>query len=134
MASTALLVSTAVMGVFLVALTAGSSRIERGGGYRPNLATHLGRDDDDASLVSSNGFALFLAALLVAVIGAGVATGNAGFVLLAVPPAAVTGYFAWGVYHTARTRGLPVAHAVGLSAWLVGVLLVGIVAVNLVVA
>jgi hypothetical protein len=133
MASPALLVSTVVMGVLLVALAVTSTRFEQGGGYRPHLAEHLGRGPDASSLVSSNAFALALAALLLVVLGAGVATGNAGLVLLAVPPAAVAGYFAWGVYHTARTRGLPVAHAVGLSAWLVGVLLVGVVATNLVV-
>lgn len=133
MASPALLVSTVVMGVLLVAFFVGTSRVERGGGYQPKLAEHLGRGSEDVSLVSSNAFALALAVLLLAVIAAGVATGDAGLVLLAVPPAAVAGYFAWGVYHTARTRGLPVAHAVGLSAWLVGVLLVGLVATNLVV-
>lgn len=133
MASPALLVSTVVMGVLLVALAATSSRFEQGGGYRPQLAEHLGRRPEARSLASSNAFALGLAALLSLVLVAGLTTGNAGLVLLAVPPAAFAGYFAWGVYHTARTRGLPVAHAVGLSAWLVGVLLVGVVATNLVV-
>jgi hypothetical protein len=46
----------------------------------------------------------------------------------------VVGFFSWGVYNLARIRGLPTAHAVGLSAWLFGVVLVGVVALQLLLA
>jgi cytochrome c oxidase assembly factor CtaG len=56
---------------------------------------------------------------------AGVAT---VLLLVAVPAA----YLLWGVYDLARKRGLGNAKAVGLSAWIAGVLFVGMIAITLV--
>lgn len=133
MASTALLVSTTVMGVLVVALALSTTRFDQRG-YRPRLAERLERSQrPESGLVSSNELALLLAALLLAVIAAGIAFGDAGLILIAVPPAAVAAYFGWGVYHMARARGLPTAHSVALSAWVLGVAFIGLIAVNLVV-
>lgn len=55
--------------------------------------------------------------------------GIATLVLLVAVPAA---YLLWGVYDLARKRGLGNAKAVGLSAWIAGVLVVGMIAITLV--
>jgi len=73
-----------------------------------------------------------VAAVVVAAVAASVAGPTA--VVYGGLGALVVGFFAWGVYSLGRSRGLPRAHSVGLSAWLFGVVLVGAVAVKLLVA
>lgn len=136
MASAGLLAITAVMGVLLVGAAYATSRLSQRGSYRPALAAAgIGaQTDSDGGVVTSDEFALALAALLVVLVGAAVALGNGTLVLYAVVPLLIVAYFTWGVYHMARARGLPKAHSVGVSAWLFGVLVVGVVALNLVFA
>lgn len=134
MANGALLVVAAVMGVLLVGAAFGTTRLRKRVAYRPKLeaaGAGLVRRDESSSGVESNTVAFGLAALLVALVAVAVVLGDGALVLLAVAPVLVAGYFSWGVYHMARSRGLPKAHAVGLSAWLFGVLGVGVVALNL---
>lgn len=126
MSSAVLLVSTAVMGVLLVGAAIAVSRLRKRADYQPSFGT-----SQDDRLVDSDAFAFGLAALVVAVVGAAVALDDPGLVLLAVAPGLLVAYFAWGVYHVARGRGFPRAYAVGLSAWLFGVLLVFSVALKL---
>jgi hypothetical protein len=132
MASTALLLSTVVMGAFLVGLALAFSRLVGGREYKPQFKA--ARRGDDGSLVTSDILGLLLAGALVVVVGFAFLTGDTGMVLFFVPSAAVIGFFAWGVYNLASSRGLPTAHSVALSAWTVGVVLVGLVALNLVIA
>ncbi|MEF8856076.1 MAG: hypothetical protein V5A16_01505 [Haloplanus sp.] len=73
-----------------------------------------------------------VAAIVVAVVATSVVGPSA--VVYGGLGAMVVGFFAWGVYTLGRSRGLPRAHSVGLSAWLFGVVLVGDVAVVLLVA
>lgn len=114
------------MGVLLVGAAVGVSRLRKRENYQPSFgAGHDGR------FVESDAFAFGLAALVVAAVGAAVALDDPGLVLLAVAPALIVAYFAWGVYHVARGRGFPQAYAVGLSAWAFGVLLAFSVALKL---
>jgi hypothetical protein len=129
MASTSLLGLAAVMGVVLVVAAAGVARLRRRDSYRPTFGDIA---PDDGSALSSDAAALAATVLVVAVVAAAVVLENAVLVFGAVVPGLLFAYFGWGVYHMARSRGLPRAHSVGLSAWLVGVLLVGVVATNLV--
>lgn len=135
MANGALLVVAAVMGVLLVGAALGTTRLRKRAAYRPKLeAAGVGlvrREESDGLGLGSNALAFGLAAVLVAVVAVAVLLGDPALVLFAVTPALVVGYLAWGVYHMARSRGLPTAHAVGLSAWTFGVLVVGGVALNL---
>lgn len=127
MASAALLVSTAVMGVLLVGAALAVSRLQKRDDYQPSFGV-----DSDGPFVESDAFAFGLAAVVVAVVGAAVALDDPGLVFLVVAPGLLVAYFAWGVYAVARGRGFPRAHAVGLSTWVFGVLLVFGVALQLV--
>lgn len=128
MTSTPLLGLAAVMGVVLVVAAAAVARLRRRDSYQPTFRSVAPADGG----ISSNAAALALTALVVAVVAAAAVLENPVVVFGAVVPGLLFAYFGWGVYHMARSRGLPRAHSVGLSAWLVGVLLVGVVATNLV--
>lgn len=132
MASTTFLLSTAVMGVLIVALALGARRFLKRSEYEPQF-----RRTESEPAGRSLGTDVVMGALVlivVAIIGAGLALGQMELILLGIPAVAVIGYIAWGVYHMAQSRGLPFAHSVALSAWLVGVLLVGVIALNLLMA
>jgi len=123
---------TVVMGLLAVGAAAGVARFRRsettprpsGGGAAaqpPGPATMPVRSDALAAL-----------AALALVFGAAAVADTLTLVVLAL--AALIGvYFAWGIYSLARVRGLPRAHAIGLSAWLSGVVLIGGIAVRLLV-
>jgi hypothetical protein len=85
-----------------------------------------------SSTVRSDTVGLGLVALL-AVFLVATAVVDTALVAVVALATAILGYFAWGVYSLARLRGLPRAHAVGLSVWLFGVVLIGVVAVQLLV-
>lgn len=129
MASPALLVGTVLMGALLVALVVGTSRVVQGSGYEFHRVT-----GDDESPVSSEviGFALTL--VVVAVIGVGLILGDTTLVLFLIPALALLGFIAWGAYDMAQSRGLPTSAAVGLSAWVVGVLVFVVIGLNLLLA
>lgn len=132
MASTALVLSTVVMGVFLVGLAVVTSRFVKRTDYGPRLRPQ--EDAEHGTLLTANVLGALLAVVLLVIIGAAVAMGDVTLILMTVPAAAIAGYIAWGVYHMAQTRGLPVSYSVALSAWMVGTLLVAVIAINLLVA
>ena len=133
MPNEALLVSTVVMGMFLVGAALSTTWMRKRPGYAPQFhpASHDGLIEGGKSgFVQSNAGILALVALLV-VFGGGVLFGDGTLGLVVVTPVLIAAYLTWGVYHIARVRGLPRAHSVGLSAWVFGVVLVGTVAVKL---
>lgn len=132
MASTALIISTILMGALLVALAVGSSRLVRSNGYEVQFSRMTPEDED--SVLSSEVIGVLLTIVLVAIIGAGFVLGDTTLVLFLVPALAIIGYVAWGAYHMAQTRGLPRSAAVGLSVWIVGVLVAAIIGLNLLLA
>ena len=127
------LLVTVVMGVLLVGAGVAIARI-RGSGRSASTARAVGRrlparaGATDAGHSETLGLALVVLLLGVAVIGAVTDPVAAVFVAL---PALLGGYFAWGIYSLARARGIPRAHSIGVSAWLFGVVLVGVLAVKL---
>lgn len=99
------------------------------------IARHRRHDAPAVSRVavraSDTGTIAVVVATVAVVAAAGVAGAEA--VVFAGLAALVFGFFAWGVYSLGRSRGLPRAHSVGLSAWLFGVVLIGVIAVKLLV-
>lgn len=134
MALSGALVSTAVMGVLLVGAAAAVGRLRRRTNYTPRFRPRReGSAGVPATNVGSDTVAFGAAAALVLFAAAAVFLDAAALLFLAVAPALLAGFFAWGTYNIARSRGLPQAHSVGLSAWLFAVVLVGVVAVKLLV-
>jgi hypothetical protein len=133
------LVITVVMGLLLVGATAavarlrssgsggGGSRLALAGGGRPALA---GEPEPEPSDVPSELLVFGALVVVAALVGAALVVDVVLVVVLALSTV-VTAYLAWGTYTLARARGLPAAHSVGLSAWLVGVVLVGAIGVKL---
>lgn len=127
------LLVTVVMGVLLVGAGVAIARIRRSdrsastaGAVGRQLPARAGATDAGHS--DTLGLALVVLLLGIAVIGAATDPVAAVFVAL---PALLGGYFAWGIYSLARARGIPRAHSIGVSAWLFGVVLVGVLAVKL---
>lgn len=121
------LLVTAVTGLLVVGIGIAVARLRR---------RDAGRSARHASVVGATGAPdlATLAAVAAVVVVAGVASvAGPGAVVYGGLAALVVGFFAWGVYSLGRSRGLPRAHSVGLSAWLFGVVLVGAVAVKLLV-
>lgn len=136
MPNEALLVSTVAMGLLLVGAGLATTRTRKRPDYIPKFHPG-GRGDRRASgvwgFLRSNAVLLGAAALL-ALLAAGVLLGDGTLALVVVTPLLIAAYLTWGVYHIGRVRGLPQAHSIGLSAWVFGVVLVGIVAVKLLLA
>jgi small-conductance mechanosensitive channel len=133
MPNDALLVSTVAMGLLLVGAALGVARLQKRPDYTPRF--HPARrgelvEGGVASQIRSNAVLLGTAALLVALV-AGFMLGDGTIALLIVTPLLIAAYLTWGVYNIARVRGLPLAHSIGLSAWVFAVVLVGVVAVKL---
>jgi hypothetical protein len=127
------LLVTVVTGLLLVgaALAVGRARRDGrrtspAGRIGPGLPTPAG----SAGTSDADALGFGLVAALVVLGGVALLTDpvTVTFVFLS---ALVAGYFAWGIYSLARARGLPKAHSVGVSAWLFGVVLIGVVAVKL---
>lgn len=129
-----LLVSV-VTGLLVVVAAVGVARLRRG--KVPPRPSSRGVPVFAAGATGTDGRsdAVGLAAVVLLLVLVGVATVVDAlammFVLLAL---VVVGFFSWGMYHLARVRGLPKAHAVGLSAWLFGAILTGVVALHLLLA
>ncbi|WP_251341691.1 hypothetical protein [Haloplanus halophilus] len=132
MASRGFLVVSVVMGLLSVgaAVVVARSR-RRETPARPSLpgrrapalaAGSAGRRSDAAALGAVAALAAFLGVAAVV---------DAVLAVIVALSATVVGYFAWGMYSLARARGLPRAHAVGLSAWLFALVLIGVLAVKL---
>lgn len=145
MAGSTLWTISIVMGLLVVAVAVASGRLAEWRRYTP-----AGGEPDSAlqrAIRSPTALVVGLISLCtiaaaVVVVGAGLqqafsdsallggVTGLALLALLALP----AGYLLWGAYDLARKRGLRGAKAVGLSAWIAGTLLVGLIAFTLVTA
>jgi hypothetical protein len=144
MAGSTLWTISIVMGLLAVAVAVASGRLPEWRRYTPS-----GEPESPLQRAIRSPTALVVGLLIVCTIGAAVVVVGAGlqeafsgsdllggvtglaFLLLLALPAA---YMLWGAYDLARKRGLHGAKAVGLSAWIAGVLLVGLIAFTLVVA
>lgn len=133
MPNDALLVSTVAMGLLLVGAALVVDRLQKRPDYTPRF--HPARQGElveggVSSQIRSNAVLLGTAALLVALVGSFL-LGDGTIALVVVTPLLIAAYLTWGVYNIARVHGLPQAHSIGLSAWVFGVVLVGVVAVKL---
>lgn len=145
MAQLGYLVSTVLMGLFLVAVV-GFLRLAERREYSPTFsrseASPLGAIGDLARNPAV-WIAVFLVVTVGAMLAAVVFVGGlvpseagltaAGLVLGAVVGLLVGGYLLWGVYTTARARGFHSAAAVMVSAWALGILVVVGIAAKLLV-
>lgn len=144
MAESTLWTISIVMGLLVVAVAVASGRLPNWRRYTPAGAepdTRFQRAIRSPTAIGIGLLLLCTAGAAVIIIGTGLqaafsdseliggVAGLALLLLLALP----TGYLLWGCYDLARKRGLGGAKAVGLSAWVAGTLLVGLVALTLVV-
>jgi hypothetical protein len=137
MAAVTLLVSTLVMGlllaVILVAVTRrGTKRsysvaLSGGGGGRSNV-------ESTAPGVSENWMLALVGVIVLAALGAAVVFADGGLVFGGLVAALLLAYLSWGIYQSARYRGLPSAHSVGLTVWVVGIVLSAAIGVKLLLA
>jgi hypothetical protein len=130
MAVGALLASTVLMGLLLVTVAFWLDRLGDDRGYTPTLGAAGGGGRGGAAgttgtdSVSSDQLMLFVV-LVTLVIGAvAVAVGDGVMVFGALAGTVLLGYLGSGVYLSARSRGLPQAHAVGVSVWIVSMVLI----------
>jgi hypothetical protein len=128
------LVMTVVMGLLALGAAVGISRLRRNETTPRPSGSGAGARPAGAATTSVRTDAAVLGALAVLALafGATAVVDTLTLVVLGLV-GLIGGYFAWGVYSLARVRGLPRAHAVGLSAWLLGVVLIGGIAVQLLV-
>jgi hypothetical protein len=122
---------TVVMGVLLAGTGVAIARMRRGEAYAPvwrRLDEASGRPDGIGA-----GPALVALGVLVVLVAVALAVADPLIVALLAGPMLVVAYLAWGIYVLARSRGLPQAHSVGLSTWVIGVVLIGAIAVQLLV-
>lgn len=144
MIPTSYLVSTLVMGVFLVVLAVAVGRANVGRRYRvvpADLAvTDRGRAARRPPRWERVGVGVLLLLVAAGVGGLLVAGAtdalreNAWLAAGGMLGAVVVGYLAWGVHHSVRYRGRPNSVAVGMSVWALGLLFVAAVAAKLVLA
>jgi hypothetical protein len=113
---------TVVTGLLVLAVALLVARSRRTGGY----VFERDRPTPDRSTL-----ALVAVVVVAALLGAVALLVDPVAVVYLALAALVVGFGAWGVYSLARFRGLPPAHSVGLSAWLFGVVLIGVVTVKL---
>jgi len=126
MATSTYLLSTALMGVFVLAVGFLVARGRAWESYTPRL---FGRDSGER--LSENPTALTAGFVLLLVVGIGLtllAAGGNTVVFLAGAGALVVGFLVLGVYVTAKSNGHPHSHAVGEAIVTLGaVVLVGLV-------
>jgi len=131
------LVSTAIMGVLVLAVVVAVTRASAVRSYSHTLGVRARGVAGGVRRQSGVRMDATSVAVLVAVVGfvaAAATLGQDPMVFVAAIATLVAGYFAWGVYHLGRSHGMGTAHAVGLSAWFVSMLLVAGLAVKLLVA
>lgn len=128
MAGAGFLLITVVTGVLLAVTGIAIARSRRGESYVPALRPSGDTPGRPAGIgVGSAVATLGVVALLVVV-------ADPLTIALLAGPALVVAFLTWGIYSLARSRGLPMAHSVGLSTWVVGVVLIGAIAVQLLIA
>jgi hypothetical protein len=128
MTAAGLLLVTVVTGVLLAVTAIAANRFRRGESYTPGRwSSGAPAERPDGTVVG----AAVVVALVVAVVAWVIA--DPLTVALMGGPALVVAFLTWGVYTLARSRGLPRAHSLGLSTWVIGVVLIGVIAVQLLV-
>lgn len=139
MAQVTLLASSVLLGLFVVAIVVLSARWQsRGYAYDGGTAT----DATSLERAASNEtvwIVAFLALVGVALAGAVFFVsdwalpipGSAGLWLAGLLGTAVFAYFFWGVYHSSRYKGLHRPAALAVTAWMVGLSVVVLVALRL---
>ncbi|NHN41378.1 hypothetical protein G9C85_06965 [Halorubellus sp. JP-L1] len=127
--------STAVMGVLLLAILVATTRAQAVRSYRHTLGSRArGFANGPAPggvRVDPKMLLAFLA--VVGFVAAAVVFGQDPMVFVGAVVALVFAYFAWGVYYLGRSHGMGTAHAVGLSAWFASIVAVLAIAVKLLV-
>jgi hypothetical protein len=144
MAESTLLTISIVMGLLLVAVGIASGRLRNWRGYTPaDSESALQRSIRSPAMWLIGALVLCTIASVVIVVGAGVQGivgdsgllgGLVGIATLLVLFGLPTGYLLWGFHDLARKRGLGNAKAVGLSAWVGGMLLIVLIAFALVIS
>lgn len=137
------LVSTLLMGLFLVAVVAFVGYAERREVERPASSTRPGavlswmRESPMAWIagflllvLAVGGTTLLFVGGLLPDLSAG-ATQLAGLALAGLLALALLVYFVWGAYSTARARGYPRSGAVAVGVWMFGLLFVAVIAAQL---
>ncbi|WP_101298305.1 hypothetical protein [Halegenticoccus soli] len=143
MAQLAYFVSTVLMGLFLLAVAVS---LARGGGWRQYRVDDRRSTSDALARVAGSptawtvGFLLLVfvsaATAVLFVSGAGVPEsikGAVGFVLAGVGLSVLAAYLVFGIYRSARYRGLKSAQAAAASVWVLGLLFVLAVVLKLTV-
>ena len=137
MANPSYLVSTFLMGVIL--LVVGGAVVRSREWRTPSERVYYpARREAVAERTGPLGLAVAIAILVVAfggavlVAGTGPAGGvNAGLAFIAALVVLLGGFLVWGGYFLARSRGLGYAPAVGVGAWILGLLVLVVVVVTL---
>jgi VIT1/CCC1 family predicted Fe2+/Mn2+ transporter len=135
MATPTYLLSTALMGVFVLGVAFLVARGRAWQSYRPQLAIReaIDRDSDDPFLWTL-GFILLILVVIGLVLSVLGSDGGAGL-FVAAGTLLVVGFLVTGIYATARSKGRPQSHAVGQAMAALGaVVLVAIVGWLLVTA
>lgn len=139
MAQGILLASSVVLGLFVVALVVLSSRW-RSRGYAYDGGASAGRPPLERAMSSETVWiAAFLGLVGVALAGAVYyvsdwtlpVPGGAGLWLAGILGTTVLAYFLWGVYHSSRYKGLHRPAALAVTAWMVGLTVVVLIALQL---
>lgn len=132
MAISGVFVSTVVMGVLLVGAAVAVSRFRGRPDYTPTFRPSGERASTlPGTDVASDTVAFAAAVAIVVLVAITVYLDAASVLLVAVAASLLAAFFAWGFYSLGRSRGLPRAHSIALSAWLFAVVLVGVVAAKL---
>lgn len=139
MAQGTLLASSVVLGLFVVALVVLSSRW-RSRGYVYDGGTATEETPLERAMSSETVWiAAFLGLVGIALAGAVYyvsdwtlpVPGGAGLWLTGLLGTIVFAYFFWGVYHSSRYKGLHRPAALAVTAWMVGLAVVALVALQL---
>lgn len=128
MAELVLLVSAVVTGLFLAGVAFAISQLGARRSYRPTFAAAVpggGGTARDSREALPRGVKIGVLVLVVAgIVGGSVLFLDAVGTFVVLLGAVLVGYLTWGVYYMSRARGLPVAHSVGMSAFILGMLLI----------
>jgi len=140
MAQVTLLASSVVLGLLVVAVVVLTSR------WRSRGYAYDGGPETEGSLLeraASNETVWIVAFLALVGIALGGAVfyvsgtsvpvpGGAGLLLAGLLGTIVLAYFFWGVYHSSRYKGLHRPAALAVTAWMIGMAVVGLVVLRLV--
>jgi hypothetical protein len=130
MASGVLVVSSVLFAVLVVGIVVFVDRRQDSRSYSHSLrvrARSVAGGVGEASGVRVDPRMMFALVVLAGVLVGAMVVVREPIVFLGAIALLLVGYFAWGVYYLGRSRGLGTAHAVGLSAWFLMLLLTAVV-------